>query len=123
MGYNIDFSVASSDQIADALADRLKRIRLSRNLTQAALASEAGVSTNTIGRLEASLNVSSDTLIRVLVALGTQHNLSALLPDPTVRPVERVEHGGRERMRASKSSVSKTDSGWSWGDGGDDDDD
>lgn len=123
MGYKVDFSIGSSEQIAAALADRLKRIRLSRNLTQADLAKEAGVSTNTIGRLEASLGVSADTLIRVLTALGIQNRLEALLPDPTVRPVERVALGGRQRERARASVAVSEESGWAWGDAEDDDDD
>ena len=123
MGYEVDFSIGSSEQIATALADRLKRIRLSRNLTQADLAREAGVSINTIGRLEAGLGISADTLIRVLIALGIQHRLEGLLPDPTVRPVERIALGGRQRERARAPARPVEDGAWVWGDAEGDDDD
>lgn len=121
MSYMIDFSVATSDQIEAALCKRLENIRLSRNMTQIQLAAEAGVSTRTIGRLEKGQGVSVDTFIRVLTALGIQQNLEALLPDPTVRPVERIAIGGSERKRARPAQSGNNSAIWSWGDGEEDD--
>jgi transcriptional regulator with XRE-family HTH domain len=121
MSYDIDFSVATSDQIETALCERLEGIRLSRNTTQAQLAEEAGVSLRTIGRLEKGQGVSMDTFIRVMRALRCQHSLEALLPDPTVRPIERVGIGFRERKRARPATSSDDRRIWSWGDGEDDD--
>lgn len=116
MTYKIDFTVASSEQIEVALCKRLEHIRLSRNITQAQLAEEAGVSLSTIGRLEKGKGVSVDTFIRVLTALGIQRNLERMLPDPMVRPVERMGRSGRERKRARPSQSNREDSVWVWGD-------
>jgi len=121
MAYNIEFSVATSDQIEFALCKRLESIRLSRNITQAQLAEEAGVSTRTIGRLEKGQGVSVDTFIRIMMAFGIQQNLEALLPDPTVRPIERVGIGAGERKRARPIQSSEERPAWSWGDGKEDD--
>jgi transcriptional regulator with XRE-family HTH domain len=121
MSYKIDFFIASSNQIEAALCKRLESIRLSRNITQVQLAKEAGVSPRTIGRLEKGQGVSVDTFVRVLIALGIQQNLEALLPDPTVRPVERIDIGGGERKRARPGPSSNKQSGWLWGDGDSDD--
>jgi transcriptional regulator with XRE-family HTH domain len=121
MSYIIDFSVATSDQIEAALCKRLESIRLSRNATQIQLANEAGVSPRTIGRLEKGQGVSLVTFIRVLTALRIQQNLEALLPDPTVRPIERIDIGGGERKRARPGRSGDGPSKWTWGDGGDDD--
>ena len=121
MAYNIDFLVATSEQIEAALCKRLERIRLSRNTTQAQLAEEAGVSPRTIGRLEKGQGVSLDTFIRTMRALGIQQNLEALLPDPTVRPMERIAHGAAERKRARPDRSSDDRPVWSWGDGESDD--
>lgn len=121
MSYKIDFSTAASAQIETALCKRLENIRLARNMTQVQLATEAGVSPRTIGRLEKGLGVSVDTFVRVLTALGIQQNLEALLPDPTVRPVERIHIGGSERKRARPISLDRRRPNWSWGDGGSDD--
>jgi len=121
MFYNIEFSVATSAQIEAALCKRLESIRLSRNITQEQLAEEAGVSTRTIGRLEKGEGVSMDTFIRVMMALNIQQNLEALLPDPNVRPIERVGMGAGERKRARPAKSMDELPGWSWGDGEDTD--
>jgi len=119
MSYSIDFAIASSNQIESALCKRLESIRLSRNMTQQQLAKEAGVSTRTIRRLEKGQGVSLDTFIRVLTALRIQHSLEGLLPDPSVRPIERVGISKRERRRARPVSESLEHPTWSWGDGED----
>ena len=116
MAYNIDFSVATSNQIEAALCRRLESIRLSRNMTQVQLAKEAGVSPRTIGRLEKGQGVSMDTFIRTMRALRIQQSLEALLPDPTVRPIERAGIGTGERKRARPVQHSDERSTWSWGD-------
>ena len=118
MAEMIDFSLATSSQIETALCRRLERIRLMRNMTQAELAEEAGVSLRTIGRLEQGQGVSLDTFIRVLTALHIQQNLEGLLPDPSIRPIERIDASGSERRRARKKRTSKQDSNWSWEDEG-----
>lgn len=117
VAYTIDFAIATSDQIEKALCKRLESIRLSRNITQQQLADEAGISTRTIRRLEKGKGVSLDTFIRVLSALRIQHSLESLLPDPTVRPIERVGVGTGERRRARPVPVSQERPSWSWGDG------
>jgi len=116
MVYEIDYSIANSNQIEKALCHQIENIRLARNVTQVHLANEAGVSPNTIRRLEKGKGVSLDTFIRVLIALGVQQNLETLLPDPSIRPIDRVNIAGTERKRAStkKSSIDKIP--WVWGD-------
>lgn len=97
------------------LGARIARIRLSRNLTQANLALEAGASVRSIKRLEAGENISLDTFIRVLMALDMEDHLRTILPDPDVRPVERIRREGHERQRArGRSAVTKA-TDWAWG--------
>jgi transcriptional regulator with XRE-family HTH domain len=116
MAYKVDFLSATSGQIEAALCERLESIRLSRNITQRELAKEAGVSPRTIGRLAGGEGVSLDTFIRVLTALKIQQSLESLLPDPTVRPIERVGPTARERRRARPVSTNSEASAWAWGD-------
>ncbi len=122
MAYNIDFVLASSNQIEKALCKRLGAIRLSRNITQEELAREAGVSERTIRRLEKGQGVSLDTFLRVLSALGIQQHVEALLPDPRVRPMDRIGRSGSERKRARPEATRPADGAWEWGDGEVDDD-
>lgn len=120
--------MASNDQIFPAtlesrrhdLGARVARVRLGQNLTQAGLAQEAGTSLRSVKRLEAGENASLDTLLRVLVALGFGDHLLNALPDPDIRPVERVGRGGRERQRARGRSAVPKATDWAWGDGEDD---
>ncbi|HAE42491.1 MAG TPA: transcriptional regulator [Clostridiales bacterium] len=116
MTYPIDFSIATSDQIEFALCNKLENIRLARNMTQEELANDAGVSLRTMVRLENGKGVSLDTFIRVLIALGIQQNLETLLPDPSIRPIDRVNLKGNERKRASSKSTELEKKPWSWGD-------
>ena len=112
----IDYSIASSDQIEAAICEKLEHIRLARNVTQVDLAEQAGVSLRTVRRLEKGQGVSLDTFIRVLIALGVQQNLEAMLPDPRIRPIDRVNIGGKERKRASSKKSSIDKASWVWGD-------
>lgn len=114
MTHKIDFSTASSDAVMQALFERIEEIRLSRNVSQAALAKEAGVSRSTMTRLAQGHGISVDSFVRIMLALGLAEHLAALLPNPNVRPVERVRLDGAERRRASPESKASGD--WTWKD-------
>ena len=114
MTHKIDFSTASSEAIIDALGKRLDEIRLSRNIAQTELAQEAGVSRSTLTRLAEGKPVSLDSFVRVMQALRLTDHLAALLPDPSVRPVDRVRLDGAERQRASGKRAAASE--WTWGD-------
>lgn len=101
MSQKIDFSLAPVNKIEEALCERITEIRLSRNINQTNLAKEAGISRRTISRMENGEGVSLETFIRVLRALNLTHHLEALLPDPKIRPIERVSLQGQQRRRAS----------------------
>ena len=117
MAVNLDFAVASSDQITKELGRRIERIRLSRNLTQAELAADAGVNPRTILRLEKDGTATLDTFVRVLMALALGPNLEALIPEAEIRPVERLRHRGRERQRAtSRPPRTPPSAPFRWGD-------
>ena len=115
MTHLIDFSIASSELIISTLCKRLDEIRLSRNISQTDLAEDAGVSRSTMTRMADGKPISLDSFVRVMIALRLTDHLAALLPDPSIRPIERVQMDGTERQRAS---ARKDDaSPWEWGDG------
>ena len=101
---------------SEAIGEGLAAQRLSRNLTQNTLAAQAGVSLNTLRRLESGENISLDTLIRVMGALGLEDRLDVLTPPADVRPVGRVRPAGVERERASARSSPPVAAVWVWGD-------
>lgn len=114
MSNNVEFAGASASQIEMALCRRLEEIRLSRNIMQSQLAVEAGVSTRTIRRMEAGEGITLDTFVRVMMSLGMQGNLAALLSEQSVDPSERDVFGKSERKRARASKAVKIFSETEW---------
>jgi len=112
----------SSERLEDDLGQRLEKIRLSHNISQSELANMAGVSRSTISRLtQPGKGVSLDSFIRIMQALKLGDHLEALLPDPDIRPIERVKFQGQERQRASskrKATLQTHEKEWVWGDKG-----
>jgi transcriptional regulator with XRE-family HTH domain len=109
-----------SDQaILGEMGSRLAAARLARNLTQAALAEEAGVSKRRVERLESGeVAARLSGLVRVCRALGMVDRLDALVPSPTVSPVEQLKLAGHRRKRASgrRAPATSTKREWTWGD-------
>jgi len=106
----------ADESILHELGNRLCRQRLERNLTQAALAIESGVSKRTIERLEAGGSVQLSNLIRVLRALSMAENLDALIPESLPSPMEKLKLRGKIRKRATGSRIRESAAEWSWGD-------
>ncbi len=113
MAHKIDYTIAIPADIEAALGKRLGQLRLSKNINQSQLAAEAGVSRRTITRIENGEGSSMETLIRVMQALRVADHLQALLPDPAVRPIERVRMKGKQRQRARPGAV-KSAAPWQW---------
>jgi transcriptional regulator with XRE-family HTH domain len=107
-----------SDQaLLEEIGRRVGQYRLNRNLTQAQLAAEAGISGPTLQRLEYGQPSQLTTLLRVLRALGLLENLEGLIPEPPVSPIQQAKLKGKTRRRASgKSTVEEKSSSWSWKD-------
>ncbi len=107
----------SDDAILAELGHRIAQYRLNRNLTQRALAKEAGVSKRTLHRIEHGFPTRINNAIRILRALDLLGNLETLIPEPAISPIQQVKLQGKQRQRAS-SPVEKPEpnSPWSWGD-------
>ncbi len=107
----------SDRTILKAIGERLAQIRLNRNLTQAELSEESGVSKRTVERLESGESIQSAGLIRIFRALGLLSRLEILLPEPTPSPLAQLKLRGASRRRASsKKSARKQTGDWKWGD-------
>lgn len=108
----------AEDALLTALGERLARHRLNRNLTQAELAREAGVSLPTVVRMEGGNSVQLSSFLRVLRALDLLENLEGLLPEPPPSPMQQLKQQGRTRRRASgKHRVAEpAPPAWQWAD-------
>jgi transcriptional regulator with XRE-family HTH domain len=109
---------ATDEAILSELGGRLAKARLERNLTQSQLASQAGVSKNTVQRLESgSVATQLSGFIRVCRVLDVIDRFDMLVPEPIPSPVEQLKLQGRKRQRASTKRKAKPSSKkWQWGD-------
>jgi transcriptional regulator with XRE-family HTH domain len=88
--------------VADLEADlgtKLRQLRLNRNLEQAALAERAGVSLNSLKRLEAGRGSTTRTLLGVVRALGREDWLKTIAPVATINPLT-MPRSAKPRQRA-----------------------
>lgn len=111
-------AVHRTDQaVLTELGARLGAARLSRDLTQAQLAHEAGVSKRTVERLEAGESAHLTSFIRVLRTLGLAERLELLLPPAEPEPMDLLRRAGETPQRAS-GKAARTDEPWTWADEG-----
>ena len=81
------------------------------------MAAQAGVSTQTVQRIEQGHSLQATNLIRTLRALGLLDNLDALVPEPAISPIQQARMRGRIRQRASsRPGKPEPPIEWSWGD-------
>lgn len=93
-------SQISDQSVLAELGERIAQTRLERNLSQAAVAAEAGIGLATLERLESGRATRLDTFVRVLRALGMVEALDHAVPPPLVSPIEQLKLQGRRRRRA-----------------------
>ena len=108
---------ATYDAILSEIGHRLASLRLSENLTQAALAEKAGVGVRTVQRLEtgeAATQLSG--FIRVCRALGLADRLDGFIPEASTSPMAMLERGKSGRRRASSAGPASPAGAWTWGD-------
>ena len=107
----------SDERILSVLGERLARLRLAKNLSQARLAEEAGLGVRTVQRLEAGMAATHlSGFLRVCRVLGLLDRLEALVPDAPPSPVALLKIQGRTRKRASGGAArTRTSKTWTWG--------
>lgn len=74
----MDLSLSKPDEMVKLLCDRLRKERLSRQMTQAEVAARAGIGVNTVSNLELGKNVGFENVVRVAMVLGRLGELEAL---------------------------------------------
>ena len=108
----------SDEQVLQVLGERLARVRLEKNRTQAEVAEEAGVGLRTLQRLESGeAGTHLPGFLRVCRALGLADRLDTFVPEPVPSPIERMKLMGKTRKRASGGKVESGDTSaeWTWG--------
>ena len=83
--YDITFRTPEELQIA--LGERVRRLRLARNIDQRTTADKAGISEKALRNLEAGRGSTVETLLRTLKALDSLQGIEMLAPEVTVDPL------------------------------------
>ena len=113
----MDFYRMSTPAILAELGQRLRSHRLNLNLTQAEVATRAGIGRRTLVKAEAGGVTTLETLVSILRGLGRLEQLDAFLPTPPLSPVQLAQNEGRVRQRASSPAEpdAKAGDAWEWG--------
>lgn len=76
------------DELQIALGERLKRLRLNRNLDQKSTAEKAGISERALRNLESGHGSTVETMLRTLKALDYLQGIDMLAPEASVNPLD-----------------------------------
>lgn len=97
------------------IGERLRRARLNRNLTQAALAKRAGIARRTVQKAEEGESTTLQSMVAILRGLDLLEQLDQFLPAPPPSPVQLAKLAGKNRQRASSRRTSEVKiGGWNW---------
>jgi len=91
------------------LGEMVRSKRLDMNVTQAEIAGHTGVSESVVKRLEAGKPVSSENLVKIMMALALLKDLLSLYEKPEISLKDRFElqqkKSKTQRHRASKKPI------------------
>ncbi len=98
----IDYYTASDSAILESLGERIRGLRLRKNITQEALAERTLLSVGTIKSLEAGKGKLS-TLIAVLRELGALDQLDQFIPPITISPLQMAAANARQPAQRTRA--------------------
>lgn len=93
--------VLTPDEMEARIGENLRRQRLMRNISQSELAERAGVSPNSLKRLEQGQGSSLRTLVCVAKALGRTGWIETMAPIASINPLT-MPRSAQPRQRASR---------------------
>ncbi|WP_205182859.1 helix-turn-helix transcriptional regulator [Burkholderia aenigmatica] len=92
--------IRTPDEIAIDVGQKVKTLRVYKNLDQAILAARAGISVRSVRNLENGEGPSLHTLILVLRVLGRESWFDTIAPVPTINQIT-MTHEAVPRQHAS----------------------
>ncbi len=106
MGNIMKIENMSPVAITKELGKRLRQARLNNDLTQAEVASRAGLNRRTILNAEKG-KVQLENLVAILVSMDMADQLNMFLPIQEISPIQLAKLKGKKRQRASRSKYRK----------------
>jgi transcriptional regulator with XRE-family HTH domain len=98
-----DIAFKTPRELQADLGERLRRLRLSRNIDQRATAGKAGISEKALRNLESGHGSTVETLLRTLKALEYERGIEMLAPEATVDPLALLHRAkAPQRVRRSR---------------------
>lgn len=98
----MDLLLSKPDEVVKLLCERLRKERLSQQMTQSEVAARAGIGVNTISNLESGRSVGFENLVRIAMVLGRGYELTALFT-PKIDSVDDIlryeESASRYRVK------------------------
>ncbi|HET6841353.1 MAG TPA: helix-turn-helix transcriptional regulator [Candidatus Angelobacter sp.] len=102
MPFMDNFKFSSPEELLIALGERIRRLRLSRNMDQRETADKAGLSEKALRNLETGHGSTVETLLRTLKALDYLQGMEMLAPEVTVDPIALL-HSSKPQQRVRRA--------------------
>ena len=102
-----DIYTFSDTQLSKRIGEKLKAIRLKRNITQQSLAEASSISLSSVKKVESGEIGSFDTLLRILRTLGMLESISQLFEEEHLSPSEYYEMVNKAKKQTRKRAVGK----------------
>lgn len=102
-----DIYALSDALLSKRIGEKLKAIRLKRNITQQSLAEASSISLSSVKKVENGEIGSFDTLLRILRTLGMLESISTLFEEEQLSPSEYYEMVNKTKQKARKRAGGK----------------
>ncbi|MBQ9699594.1 MAG: helix-turn-helix transcriptional regulator [Lachnospiraceae bacterium] len=86
----ISFLQKTPKEMSSAIAERVRKIRKRKKISQAELSRRSGVSFGSVKRFEQSGEISLASLIKIAIALDISNELEQLFDDVTPQSIEEI---------------------------------
>lgn len=110
----MDIQALSDQAVEKEIGQRIKALRLRKNISQQALAEAACTHRNVIGALENGKGSTLSTLIAVLRELDALDEINSFIPEIAISPIEVLKTQGKKRQRASTGKHDKESEASEW---------
>ena len=98
----LPLELLSADEVAQALAQRLRTLRLQRGWTQVETAARAGMTLASYKRFERRGEIAFKSLLKIAIAFAEVHAFHALFQPPAYRSLDEALQPGPTRVRAPR---------------------
>lgn len=99
----MDYYIASDSAIIKELGERLRKLRLQKNITQEELAERTLLSVGTIKSLESG-KAKLSTLVAVLRELSALDQLDQFIPPVSISPIKMAEASAKSASKRERAS-------------------